>query len=223
MAIRINLLAEARALEELRRRDPVKRVILAGVLVMLILAAFSSWLQLQVMIVKGEANRVEGQIATRSRDFQQVLDDQRNLTDVTRRLGMLHQMATNRLLYGTLLNALQQTTMDDVQLTRFRTEQNYVLSEGVKAKTNASNKVTPGRPASVTEKVVLSLEARDSGSNPGDQVNKFKQSMADSSYFRGLLGKTNEFRLTSLSPPQALDGKPFVQFGLECRYPERIR
>lgn len=223
MPIRINLLAEARALEELRRRDPVKRVVLAGVLVVLILIAFSSWLQLQVMIVKGEANRVEGQIATRSRDFQQVLDDQRNLTDVTYRLGMLHQMATNRLLYGTLLNALQQTTLEDVQLTRLRTEQNYVLIEGVKAKTNASNKVTPARPAAVTERVVLSLEARDSGSNPGDQVNKFKQAMADAAYFRGFMSKTNEFRLTSLSPPQAMDGKPFVQFGLECRYPERTR
>ncbi|HWW03407.1 MAG TPA: hypothetical protein VNZ64_27135 [Candidatus Acidoferrum sp.] len=223
MPIRINLLAEARALEDLRRRDPVKRATLVGLLLVIALAAFSSWLQLQVMMVRGEVTRVEGQIATRSKEFQQVLDDQRNLADATRRLGMLHQLATNRLLYGTLLNALQQTIIDDVQLTKFRTEQTYVLSEGVKPKTNADNRVIPGRPASVTEKVVLSLEAKDSGPNPGDQVNKFKQTMADFAYFRGILGKTNEFRLTSLSPPQALDGKPFVQFGLECRYPEKTR
>jgi hypothetical protein len=223
MPIRINLLAEAAALEEQRRQDPVKRAALAGILVVLILIAFSSWLQLQVMIVKSEVTKVDAQIATRSKEFQQVLDDQRNLTDVTRRLGMLHEMATNRLLYGTLLNALQKNIIDDVQLTRFRTEQSYVLSEGTKSKTNADNRVIPGRPASVTEKVLLSLEARDSGSNPGDQVNKYKQAMADATYFREILGKTNEFRLTSLSPPQALDGKPFVQFGLECRFPEKTR
>src|SRR5271169_832462 len=152
MPIRINLLAEAAALEEQRRRDPVKRTALAGILVVLILIAFSSWLQLQVMILKGEVTKVDSQIATRSKEFQQVLDDQRNLTDVTGRLGMLHEMATNRLLYGTLLNALQKNVIDDVQLTRFRTEQSYVLSEGTKSKTNGDNRVIAGRPASVTEK-----------------------------------------------------------------------
>jgi hypothetical protein len=223
MPIRINLLAEARALEEMRRRDPVKRVALVAILVVLVLIAFSIWTQLQVMIVKAVVSRVDGQIATRSKEFQQVLDDQRDLTDVTRRLGMLHQMTTNRLLYGTLLNALQQNTIDDVQLTKFRTEQTYVLVEGTKTKTNSDNRVIPGRPAGVTEKVLLTLEAKDSGANPGDQVNKYKQVMADATYFRAILGKTNEFRLTSLSPPQAVDGKPFVQFGLECRYPEKTR
>ena len=223
MPIRINLLAEARTLEELRRRDPVKRVAMVGIVLFLLLIAYSTWTQLQVMIVRGELNKVDGQIATRSKEFQQVLDDQRNLFDVTSRLGMLHEMATNRLLYGTLLNAFQQNIIDDVQLTKIRTEQIYVLTAGTRSKTNDDNKVILGRPATVTEKVVLSLEAKDSGPNPGDQVNKFKQAMADGPYFRGMLGKTNEFRLTSLSPPQALDGKPFVQFGLECRFPERTR
>jgi hypothetical protein len=223
MPIRINLLAEAHALEEMRRRDPVKRATWVAILVVVVLIAFSVWLQLQVMIVKAELSKVDVQIATRSKEFQHVLDDQRVLTDVSHRLGMLHQMATNRLLYGTLLNALQQNTIDDVQLTKFRTEQTFVLAEGAKTKTNADNKIIPGRPATVTEKVLLTLEAKDSGPNPGDQVNKFKQVLADSTYFRGILGKTREFRLTSLSPPQAMDGKPFVQFGLECRYPERTR
>ncbi len=223
MPIRINLLAEAHALEDSRRRDPVKRATLAGLAVVVVLAGFSSWLQLQVIVVKREVTKVEGQITARNREYQRVLDDQRNLADVSHRLGMLYQMTTNRLLYGTLLNALQQNTIDDVQLTRFRTEQTFVYTEGTKPKTNAEDRVVPGRPATVTEKVMLALEARDSGSNPGDQVNKFKQAMADSPYFRGILGKTNEFRLTSLSPPQALDGKPFVQFGLECRYPEKTR
>jgi hypothetical protein len=39
-----------------------------------------------------------------------------------------------------------------------------------------------------------------------------------------MLDKTNEVRLASLSPPQAVgDGKSFVLFTLECRYPEKTR
>jgi len=223
MPIRINLLAEARELEELRRRDPVKRAILLGVLVILAVGAFSVWMQLQVMIVKKELNKIDGQVSSRSSEYQQVLDNQKRLGDMTHKLSSLQQMATNRLLYGSLLNAFQQATIDDVQLTRLRADQSYFFTEGTKAKTNAEERVIPGRPASVTEKILLTIEARDSGANPGDQVNKFKQVIADAPYFRANLGKTNEVRLTNLSPPMAVDGKPFVQFTLEIRYPERIR
>lgn len=223
MPIRINLLSEAKALEDQRRRDPVKRAIGVGVLLVALCAVYSVWLQGQVLVIKRELSSVEGQIASRSKEFQKVLDSQRDLNDVTHRLGSLAQMATNRLLYGTLLNAMQQTTIDEVQLTRFRAEQIYLLTEGTKPKTNSDDRIVPGRPSTVTEKVLLALEARDSGPNPGDQVNKFKQAIAGSAYFRETLGKTNEFRLTSLSPPSAMDGRTFVQFGLECRFPERTR
>lgn len=222
MPIRINLLAEARALEELRRRDPVKRLSYLGAAVVCALAAFSTWMQLQVLMTNRELARVQAQITSRSTEFQVVLQNQKSLADVNRRLGALHELATNRLLYGTLLNALQQTTIDEVQLTRLRTEQNFVLVEATKPKDNGG-KVVPGKPARVTEKILLTLDARDSGANPGDQVNKFKQALAESAYFQANLGKTNDVRLTSLSPPQAIDGKPFVQFTLECRYPERTR
>ena len=139
------------------------------------------------------------------------------------KLVSLQEMATNRLLDGTLLSALQQTGADDVQLLRLRTDQNYSYNEEVKAKTNASERIIPGRPASVTEKIIVTLDARDSGSNPGDQVNKFKRAIGDSAYFKTVLGTSNEVRLTSLSPPQFVEGKPSVQFTLECRYPERTR
>lgn len=222
MPIRINLLAESQALEDQRRRDPVKRAIAVGALIVAACVAYSIWLQGQILVTKRELANVESQITSRSKEFQKVLDSQRELNDVTHRLGSLGEMATNRLLYGTLLNAMQQTTIDEVQLTRFRAEQSYFFTEGTKAKTNEDH-VIPGKPATVTEKILLALEAKDTGANPGDQVNRFKQAMAASPYFRNLLGKTNEFRLTSLSPPQALDGKPFVQFSLECRFPERTR
>jgi hypothetical protein len=221
MPIRINLLAEAQALEELRRRDPIKRVIWAGAFLVILTLAVSSWLQLQIMIRNGELNRVEGQLAARTNDYRQLLDNQRKLAESTQKLGALYQMATNRLLYGTLLNALQQTTFEEVQLMRLHVEQSYARIEEVKPKTNAT-RIILGTPARATEKIVITLEARDNGASPGDQVNKFKQALGENPYFRTVAGKTNDFRLTSLSPPQTGE-RPFVAFTVECRLPEKTR
>jgi hypothetical protein len=223
MPIRINLLAEAQALEELRRKDPVKRAIWVGVGLVIVVLAWSSSLQLKAMLAKSELNRVTAQLGTRTNEYHQILASQGKLVQVNRKLSALQEMATNRLLHGTLLNALQQTTLDDVQLVRLRTEESYLYNEEVKPKTNSNDHVIPGRPASVTEKILVTLDARDSSVNPGDQVAKFKRKVSESPYFQTALGKTNEVRLTNLSPPQALDGKPFVLFTVECRYAEKTR
>ncbi len=224
MPIRINLLAEAQALEDLRRRDPLKRAIWIGVFLVALALAWSSSVQLKAMMAKRELSQLEGQLTSRSNEFRQVLENERKLAEVKEKLAALRQLAANRYLHGSVLNALQQTTIDDVQLIRFRTDLSYVLTEEVKPKTNANNRYVPGKPATVTERILLTLDAKDSGAVPGDQVNKFKQAIADCSYFRSALGKTNEVRLTNLSPPQTgADGRPFVLFTLECRYPEKTR
>jgi hypothetical protein len=224
MPIQINLLAESQALEELRRRDPVKRAIWIGVCLVAIMLIWSGSLQLKATIAQKGLSRVESDIAAHAAAYQVVQANQKKLDDVSSKLGKLRQLATNRFLNGTALNALQQTTVDDVQLVHFRIDQKYELAEATKAKTNADERVTPGRPASATEKITLTLDARDTSANPGDQVNRLKQSVSDSVYFKDALGKTNQVRLTNLQPPQmGSDGKPLVLFTLECRLPERTR
>ena len=88
-----------------------------------------------------------------------------------------------------------------------------------------SGKVTPAKPATVTEKIVLTLDAKDTGPNPGDQANKFQQAIADSGYFQSALGKTNVVRLTNFGTPTpgSEGGKSYVPFTLECKYPEKTR
>ena len=224
MPIRINLLAEDLAQEDLRRRDPVKRAAVAGLCLIIAMLAWSSSLQLKSMLAKGGLSRVEGDLGARTNAFQQALEKQRRLADVNYKLVCLQQLATNRLLYGTLLNALQETTIDEVQLVRFHAEQSYQVTEGTKPKTNSASHIVAGKAARSTEKIVLTLDAKDSGNNPGDQVNRFKQAVTENNYFQSALGKTNEVRLASLSPPQAsVESKPFVTFTLECRFPERTR
>lgn len=224
MPIRINLLAEAQALEDMRRRDPVKRAIWTGVVLIILMLVWSSSLQLKALIAKGDLNRAEAQVATRTNEYRAVLEKKQKLAEVNHNLESLQKLASSRLLHGTILDALQHTAIDDVHLSRIRSDLSYILNEEVKPKTNANGGKVLGKPATVTERVLLTFEARDYGSIPGDQVNKYKQSVSSNSYFHAVLGRTNDLRLASLSPPQtAPEGKPFVQFTLECRYPEKTR
>jgi hypothetical protein len=202
----------------------VKRAIWVAVFVVIAALGWSSSLQLKAMIAKGELSKLEAQMQAQTNEYQAVLEHRRKLEDTRHKLASLRALATNRFLNGTMLNELQVTTADDVQLLRCKVEQQYVLNEEEKAKTNANNRVVPGRPASVTERILLTLDARDSAPTPGDQVNKFKQVLSDSHYFRSTLGGSNEVRLAKLSTPQtAGSSRPFVLFSVECKYPEKTR
>jgi hypothetical protein len=225
MPIRLNLLAEAQALEDLRRRDPVKRAIWAGACLALLLLAWAVSLQFEALIARMDLNRMEARLASHTNAFRLVLDNQKKLADANQKLTALRQFSANRFLQGSLLNALQQAALDDVQLTRFRSEQTYVQTDEIKPATDAENRPATGRTSTATEKILLSLEARDnSGPNPGDQVNQFKKAIMDCPYFQNALGKTNEPRLVSLSPPRTTpDGKPFVSFAFECRFADKTR
>jgi hypothetical protein len=225
MPIRLNLLAEAQADADMRRRDPVKRALWLAALFIALMLAWSSFLQLRITLANSDTSRLEAQMGARTNEFQQVLDNQRKTGEINGRLRVLRQLASSRFLNGNLLNALQLTTVDDIQLTRLRVEQLYSGSEGSKTHTNDDNVVIPGKPATATERIMVSLEGVDSSSNPGDQVNRFKAVLATNAYFKSMLLRTNAIILKSLSPPQVtpVTGKPCVMFTLECRYPEKTR
>jgi hypothetical protein len=217
MPIRINLLAEAQELEEMRRRDPVKRAILAAVLIGAALLGYSVLLQLRATVAHHDLSRLDDQISSHSNEFRLVVEGKKKLDEVDDKLLRLKQLTADRMLNGTLLNALQQTTVEDVQLTRLNTQHAYVFAEGTKSRTNEDH-VIAGKPSTVTEKVVLTLEAKDTGADPGSQVNKFKAALSDSSYFQPLLNRTNELRMTKYEAQQVP-----VTFALEIRFPDKIR
>ena len=225
MPIRLNLLAEARALEEMRRRDPVKRAIWIATLIICLMLVWSSFLQLKTTLASSDLSRVENQMNARTNAYKQVLDEQRRNLEIGERVGELRKLSANRLLYGNLLNALQHTTVDDVQLLRLRIDQSYSQTAFVKRSTNDDNVIFPGKPATATEHIVLTLEASDSSPNPGDQIGKFKQALATNPYFQKMLAKTNGITLKNLSAPQLSPGNGSVSvlFTIECRYPQITR
>jgi hypothetical protein len=225
MPIRLNLLAEAQAAEEDRRRDPVKRSIWVAALIIVVMLVWSSSLQLKAIMLNSEVSRLQGQINSHNTEYRLVLDNQNRTAEFKNKIAALERLSTNRFLNGTLLNALQQTVIDDVQLLRLRVDQNYTLYEGTKSQTNDSGILIPGKPPSATEKTLLTLEGADSCANPGDQLNKYKSALASNAHFQQVLLKTNGISLKNLAPPQlsAFTGKSSVNFTLECRYPEIIR
>jgi len=223
MPIHINLLAEAQIAENLRRRDPVKRAVFFGSLVVVFFLVWSSSLQLEVVIKKSDLNQMQERIQSRTNDWQTVLDSQRKISDAQARLAALEKLSTVRFLQGNFLNALQQLDFEGVEMVNVKVNQSYIIDPGVPG-TTSNDHVIPGRPATVTEKIVLDLDARDVSASPGDQVNKFKESLANLDYFQTILNKTNGVQLASLSPLQTgPDGKAFELFTLECVLPEQTR
>ena len=209
----------------MRRRDPVKRAIWVGSLLVTAMLVWSGSLYLNSLMSSRGLSTIQRGIETRTNDYRVVLEDEKQIGEIKRKLASLHELATNRFLHGDLLNALQQVALDDVQLMRIKVDQVYVPTEETKPKTNSeTGRLTPGQPATVKESVLVTLEARDSSPVPGDQINKFREALSTNVYFKTTLSKTNGVRLGPLSPVTSMpEGRPFRLFTIECRYTERKR
>ena len=188
MPIQINLLAEAHALEEQRRRDPIKRVILGGAVLVVLILVWSSSLMVNTMIVKGEVSRFETSLNSRTNEYRQVVENQSKLSENRQKIEALTRLSCNRFLIGNLLDTMQKTMVDNVQLMRMKLDQSYVVND---SQTNATGST---KSATATERIVLTLSAKDTSPNPGDGVSKYQQALSDIGYFREALGKSGGFR-----------------------------
>jgi hypothetical protein len=226
MAISINLLAEAQAAEEQRRKDPVKRAAVAAGFIVFLVILWATTLQLKIMASKSELASLDAKWKRIESSYQAAVEAQRTAIEAEQKLTMLHQMSTNRFLWGTVFNALQQSHngVSDVQAVRLRTEQLYAISEEIKPRTNGV-KLIPGKPSTATEKVSMTIDAIDTSPQPGANVNGFKEAIASTPFFKENLGKTNGVLLTSRSAPQTSpDGnRQLVTFSLQCNFPEKTR
>jgi len=224
MPIRLNLLAEAQAAEEMRRRDPVKRAIWLGALLSALMLVWSASLQFKAISAKNELERAEAKANALTNDFRQVTESQKSIADINHRLSSLQQLTTNRHLTGNLLDALQRATLDDIQLTHLRLANEYRPVEETKASTNG-NRIIPGKPATITEKITLTLECVDNSAETGPLVDKYRDLLATHPYFKDGFEKPVEITLKNYSSPQLSPetGRSCVLFTLEARFPEKTR
>lgn len=233
MPIRINLLAEQQAADEMRRRDPVKRAAWAGGLIVGLMVVWSGYLQVRLMAATSEAGRYESEWKRLEAAYKKVSANMEAAAEAERKWTALQTLATNRFLWANPLNALQfaMVTVDDVQITALKTSQSYAITEAIKPSTNAtSGVVSRGKPGTSKEKVMFTLdgkdsskEAKDPAKRSTDGVFRLQEAINNYPYF-----KTNQVKAQLITrSPDTFDPnnptKRFSTFTLGCEFPEIIR
>ena len=232
MPIRINLLAEQQAAEELRRRDPVKRATWVGGFLVGVMALWSGYLQVRLMAATNEASGYESEWKKLESAFKKVSVSMEAAAEAERKWAALQALAKNRFLWANPLNALQfvMVTVDEVQIMALKTSQTYTITDPVKPSTNAVGIVSRGKPGTSREKVSFTLdgrdtskEAKDPSKRSTDGVFKLQEAINNYPYF-----KTNLVRsqLITRSPDQPDPNNPtkrFSTFTLGCEFPENTR
>jgi hypothetical protein len=208
MPIQINLLTEALAQEDLRKRDPVKRAIFGGSLAVVVMLVWFSSISLAHMVDNSNLARVQSEIQAHTNDYNVVVANIKRINDQQGRLDALKKLSSARFLQGNLMNALQQLYVPNVCLLHVQVQQTY----------------TPQGADSIVEHTVLTLDAKDSSPNPGDQVNRCKEAIGQLDYFKAHLAAKDGMKLFNLSPPESAPGaKPFVLFTIECHFSDQTR
>jgi hypothetical protein len=212
MPIRINLLAEAQAAEDVRRRDPAKRAIVASIVLIALVLGWWCSLYTKCWMLRSTLGNKQAQKTSMEKQYTTVESNAAKLRDVSGKLTALNHFTSARFLQASPLDALMRASVDGIQILQLRTEQSV-------------DQVNEPKPAAV-EKVKLILEVKDSSANPGNEnINKIKETIASQPYFESEHISTNSIQLRNLGMAQ-LDtetGKPYVQFTLECVFPDKVR
>src|SRR5258705_7681896 len=122
------------------------------------------------MAATSEVNRYEAEWRKLEAAFKKVSGNVEAAAEAERKWVALQSLSTNRFLWANPLNALQfvMVTVDEVQITGIKTAQSYAVSEPVKPTTNTTGVVTRGRPGASRERVVFSLDGKDTSKEGKD-------------------------------------------------------
>jgi hypothetical protein len=175
----------------------------------------------KTMAAKNEVSIVDGRIKAQTNAYMAILNNEKKLADNKHKLQALYILATNRFLNGNLLDTLQINVVENVQVTHLRVNQSYLFADEVKPKDDEDKRTA--KPATVTEKISLVLDATDMSLN-GEGATHFQNVLSATPYFLKTLARTNGFRLKSIGTPQVdPSGKSFSTFTLEANLPEKTR
>jgi hypothetical protein len=132
MPIRINLLAEEQAAEEMRRRDPIKRAIFAGAALTVLMIGWIGITQMSVMAARRELADHTARLKKVEDSSKEVRSQQMAVGEFQSKTKALEKYSRNRFFWGTLLDAIQQVTVDSVRLMEIKSDQKYAGSDPTK-------------------------------------------------------------------------------------------
>jgi hypothetical protein len=218
MPIKINFLAEEQANEELRRKDPVKRAAYgAGALVVLVLLwAGVNWFKLSS--INRDFDALNAELAGLESSVKSAEANQKKIRDNEYKIDMLKKMSAVRPLWAPVLDTLQRTTMDDVQVLRLKIDQVYQVTPAFVPPRGSTLK---GKPASTKQIMVMTIDAQDN-SERLDSYNRLREQLAAA--LKNHLGTNGSVSLKTLNTPRETDqGKKYLTFTLECGFTEVVR
>jgi hypothetical protein len=226
MPVRINLLSEAITAEEERRNDPVKRAAWFGAFGVFLVLLWYSTLLFEQMVVSSRLEEKKTEWSRLEPANQELREASNGIRLAMDKINSLDRLATNRFLWAPVLNALQYTMVEDrVQLVRLNGDQSYVVVKPPEEKATKDTAAPrkKGKPATSTEKILLTLDARDFGTQGEQNFNAFIDAISRSPYFKDNL-VSGGVRLAKLLPPSQGDAsKAFTLFTVECKFPEKER
>jgi hypothetical protein len=232
MPIRINLLAETQAEEELRRKDPVKRIILGAVGLVIVVIAWTGTLVWQAKAKESELAATRQKLEQLKPRHEQIKRNDLLAVEARQKIERLHYYATNRFLWAPVLNALAQVCTNsfatNITFNRLQTDQQFVELPAVKAVTNAAGQViTPARPEGIGERNRIVVEARDYGQEVDNNYKKFQDAVTEAPFFKGLLDPRNPATLNNLTlgaaDPLQPGSRPFRTFVMQFQFAEKFR
>lgn len=224
MPIRINLLAEAQATEDLRRRDPVKRGLWIGGFLVCVVLLWCGKLQIDIWREGITRTRLERDWTSKEPKFKVLLATQERADRLQALMDGLDRYSTNRFLWANALNAIQHSTIEDIQVTRIRGDQTYDI---VRAE-NSTNSTPNGpaithKPGISTEHIRVVVDARDFN-NQNQTWTRYKESLAKNAYFKRHLKRGEGFVLDGTQGAPGRDPldplREFVSFSLVTHLPE---
>jgi hypothetical protein len=144
MPIRINLLAEEQAAEEMRRRDPVKRTIFVGIALAVLMLAWIAVTQMNVRAARQELAGHDTRLRQLDEQSKLVRANQLLTGEIDSNVQALERYSSNRFFWGSVLDAVQHISVDQLRLVEIRGEQQYTTGDvNIFFTTNLSVKFNP--------------------------------------------------------------------------------
>ncbi|MGA2543625.1 MAG: hypothetical protein ABSG78_18915 [Verrucomicrobiota bacterium] len=221
MPIRINLMAEAQAAEEARRRNPVKLGIwIAGFCVALV-GLWIAKVQMDIYFAKMDLNSLNAQWKAAEEKYNSVTNEEARIAVIQGKIAALDHLQTNRFLWGPVLNALQQTVVDPIQVTHIWGLQTYEAEPNKSIGAGATMKTIPGM--ANFEKVKLFIAGKDY-SPAAEGYKKYEDTLNHYDFFAKIMGGRDGFTIDGAPGPKFPDApgsaREFRVFTLTNQLPD---
>jgi cell division protein FtsB len=220
MPIKINLLAEEQANEELRRKDPVKRAALAAGAVVLLVVVWGLFNWMQLSKLGTNLAGLDEQLKGLEKTAKEAEANLKKIKDNDYRLEMLKKMSSLRPLWAPVLDAIQRVPNDDIQLLRVKIDQAYQVTPAFYPPRGSGPDVK-FKPATTKQIIGMTIEAQDN-SNDLQAYTRYRGQLE--SALREFIGANGSVSLKVLNQQREDgDGKKYQTFTLECIFTEVTR